>query len=91
MASLERHGWIYEIPFYTELIEKAKFTNPTPMSYDGERITIQHACINRALLPCVLLETYSALTCWSAPTGRWNSSPVHSLSWVWPGQIRSAW
>ena len=28
------------------------------MEYDGETIIIQHACINRALLPCVLLETY---------------------------------
>ena len=60
LESLERHLWIYESDFYTELIEKAKLTDPTPMNYDGETITIQHACINRALLPCVALETYFA-------------------------------
>ena len=58
LESLERHLWIYESPFYEELIEKAKLTDPTPMTYDGETITIQHACINRALLPCVALETF---------------------------------
>ncbi len=58
LESLERHLWIYESPFYAELIEKAKLTDPTPMTYDGEPITIQHACINRALLPCVALESY---------------------------------
>ena len=60
LESLERHLWIYESPFYQELLEKAKLTDPTPMTYDGEAITIQHVCINRALLPCVLLETYLA-------------------------------
>ena len=58
LESLERHLWIYESPFYEELLEKAKLTDPTPLEYDGETIIIQHACINRALLPCVLLETY---------------------------------
>ncbi len=58
LESLERHLWIYESPFYEELLEKAKLTDPTPMTYDGETITIQHACINRALLPCVALETF---------------------------------
>ena len=57
---LERHLWIYESPFYQELIEKAKLTNPTPMTYHGETITIRHTCINRALLPCMLLETFFA-------------------------------
>ena len=58
LESLERHLWIYESPIYEELLEKAKLTDPTPMEYDGPTITIQHACINRALLPCVALETY---------------------------------
>ena len=60
LESLERHLWIYESDFYEELLEKAKLTDPTPMNYDGDPITIQHACINRALLPCVALETYFA-------------------------------
>ncbi|CAI7996718.1 Solute-binding protein Dde_0634 [Geodia barretti] len=58
LESLERHLWIYESTLYQELLEKAKLTDPTPMTYDGETITIQHACINRALLPCVALETF---------------------------------
>ena len=60
LDSLERHLWIYESDFYVELLEKAKLTDPTPMTYDGDTITIQHACINRALLPCVALETFFA-------------------------------
>ena len=60
LESLERHLWIYESAFYAELIEKANLLDPTPMTYDGDTITIQHACINRALLPCVALETFFA-------------------------------
>ena len=60
LESLERHLWIYESDFYEELLEKANLLDPTPMTYDGDPITIQHACINRALLPCVALETYFA-------------------------------
>ncbi len=43
------------------MLKKAKLTDPTPLTYDGEPITTRHACINRSLLPCVLLETYFAL------------------------------
>ena len=60
LESLENHLWIYESPFYKELLVKAKLTDPTPLEYDGDPIIIQHACINRALLPCVLLATYFA-------------------------------
>ena len=58
LDALERHQWIYDTDFYRSLLEKAKITNPTEMVYDGDPIVIQHACINRALLPCVLIETY---------------------------------
>ena len=60
LESLERHLWLYESPFYGELLEKARLTDPTPMTYDGPAIAIQHVCINRALLPCQLMETYLA-------------------------------
>ena len=60
LESLERHLWIYESDFYEELLEKAKLTDPTPLEYDGDPITIQHACINRALLPCVALHEFFA-------------------------------
>ena len=58
LEALERHIWIYESDIYVELLEKAKLTDPTPLEVSGESITIQHACINRALLPCQLLESY---------------------------------
>ena len=61
LEALERHIWIYESDIYAELLEKAKLTDPTPLEVSGESITIQHACINRALLPCQLLETYFKL------------------------------
>ena len=60
LESLERHLWLYESLFYGELLEKARLTDPTPMTYDGPAITIQHVCINRTLLPCQLMETYLA-------------------------------
>ncbi len=60
LGALERHLWIYESPLYEELLEKARLTDPTPMTYDGPTITIQHACINRALMPCRLMESYLA-------------------------------
>ena len=58
LEALERHLWVYESDIYRELLEKANLTDPTPLTSSGETITIQHACINRALLPCQLLETY---------------------------------
>ena len=58
LGALERHLWVYESPFYKELLEKARLTDPTPLTSSGESIEIQHACINRALLPCKLLESY---------------------------------
>ena len=60
LDALERHEWIYDSDFYRSLLEKARLTNPTELTYDGDPVTIQHACINRALLPCVLIETYLA-------------------------------
>ena len=60
LDALERHEWIYTSDFYQSLLEKAKLLDPTELVYDGDPVTIQHACINRALLPCVLIETYLA-------------------------------
>ncbi len=60
LDALERHQWIYDSDFYRSLLDKARLTNPTELTYDGDPVTIQHACINRALLPCVLIETYFA-------------------------------
>jgi TRAP-type C4-dicarboxylate transport system substrate-binding protein len=60
LDSLQRHRFIYESDYYKGLLEKAKLTNPTPLVSTGQNITIQNACINRALFFCRLDETYTA-------------------------------
>ena len=44
LKALEQHLYIYESPIYAELIEKAKLTNPTPLTSSGEEIRISHKC-----------------------------------------------
>ena len=58
LESLERHIWIYESPYYQDLLEKAKLTDPTPLTTTGGKFEFQYACTNRALLPCKLMEYY---------------------------------
>ena len=70
LESLERHLWVYESDIYRELLEKANLTDPTPLEVSGESITIQHACINRALLPCQLLESYFSPNIWERTNGQ---------------------
>ena len=60
LSAINRHDWIFESDYYQSLLEKARVTNPTQLTSSGERIEIQHVCINRALLPCVLIESYLA-------------------------------
>ena len=60
LTALEDHLWLYESDYYQSLIEKANLTNPTELTSSGESIKIQHACINRALLPCKIIEQYWA-------------------------------
>ena len=58
LESLERHIWIYESPYYQDLIDKAKLLDPTPLTSSGEEFEFQYACTNRALLPCQLMEHF---------------------------------
>ncbi len=58
LAGLERERYIFELQYYRDLIEKANFTNPTQMTYDGEPIKIQFACINRTVAPCELFDSF---------------------------------
>ena len=58
LDSLQRHIWIYESPYYQDLIDKAKLLDPTPLTSTGEEFEFQYACTNRALLPCQLMEHY---------------------------------
>ena len=54
------HWWIYESDYYWSLLEKANLDNPTQLTSRGKTIQIQHACINRALLTCKLIEQFWA-------------------------------
>ena len=57
LSALENHIWVYESDFYKKILAKANLTNPTPLTSEGVSIKIQHACINRALGPCKVLES----------------------------------
>ena len=57
LSALENHAYVYESDFYQKILAKANLTNPTPLKSKGVSITIQHACINRALGPCKVLES----------------------------------
>ena len=56
LAGLERERYLFDSPYYDALVEKANFTNPTEMVYDGDPIEIQVTCINRTLATCKLAE-----------------------------------
>lgn len=60
LTALQDHLWLYESDYYQSLVERANLTNPTQLTSSGEEIVVQHACINRALLPCKLIEQYWA-------------------------------
>ena len=60
LTALEDHLWLYDSDYYWSLIERASLDNPTQLTSSGESITVQHACINRALLPCKIIEQYWA-------------------------------
>ena len=57
---LEKNKHIFETDYYWSLLDKAKLTDPTPLTSSGEEFRIQYACINRALLPCKLQTVYFA-------------------------------
>ncbi len=58
LAGLERESYLFDSDYYMDLVEKANFTNPTEMTYDGEPIEIQFACINRTVAPCELWANF---------------------------------
>ena len=58
LDALEKHRFVYESDYYRSVIERAKFLDPTPMTYDGDPIVIQNACVNRALVFCKIMETF---------------------------------
>lgn len=58
LDALEKHRFVYESDYYRSVIDRAKFTNPTQMTYDGEPIVIQNACVNRAIVFCKIVDTF---------------------------------
>ena len=56
--ALEEHRYVYESDYYRGLIERAKYTNPTEMTYTGDPIVIQNACVNRAIVFCKIVDTF---------------------------------
>ncbi len=60
LDALEDHTWLYSSDYYWSLMEKAKLTDPTPLTSTGQSFDIQHVCINRSLLPCKIIEQHWA-------------------------------
>ena len=58
LAGLERESYLFDSQYYMDLVEAANFTNPTQMTYDGDPIEIQFACINRTVAPCELWANF---------------------------------
>ena len=58
LAGIERESYLFDSDYYKDLVERANFTNPTQMTYDGEPIEIQFACINRTVAPCELWDNF---------------------------------
>ena len=57
---LEKNKHNFETDYYQSLLDKAKLTDPTPLTSSRESFNIQYACTNRALLPCKLQTIYFA-------------------------------
>ena len=58
LDALEKHLYVYESDYYKSVMERAKFTDPTELVYDGEPIVIQNACVNRAIVFCKIVDTF---------------------------------
>ena len=58
LDALEKHLYVYESDYYRGVLERAKFTDPTPLTYDGEPFVIQNACVNRAIVFCKIVDTF---------------------------------
>ena len=58
LAGLERESYLFDSQYYKDLVEAANFTDPTEMTYEGDPIEIQFACINRTVAPCELWANF---------------------------------
>lgn len=60
LSALENHRYAYESDYYKGVIGRANFDNPAELTSTGESIEIQHACVNRALVFCKIVESFLA-------------------------------
>ena len=58
LSALENHRYVYESDYYKSVVDRANFDNPTELTSTGESIVIQHACVNRALVFCKIVENF---------------------------------
>ena len=58
LSAIEQHHWIFESDYYRSLLDKARLTDPTPLTSTGERIHIQHSCVHRSLNSCRHIESW---------------------------------
>ena len=58
LDALEKHLYVYDSDYYQSVLERAKFTDPTPLTYDGEPFVIQNACVNRSIVFCKIVDTF---------------------------------
>ena len=58
LDALEKHLYVYESDYYRNLLDRARYTDPTPLEYDGEPIVIQNACVNRAIVFCKIVDSF---------------------------------
>ena len=58
LDALERHLFVFESDYYKGLLDQANLENPTELVARDEVFTIQHACLNRALSFCRVIETF---------------------------------
>ena len=58
LSALENHKYAYESDYYKGIIDRANFDNPTELTSTGVSIEIQHACVNRALVFCKIVESF---------------------------------
>ncbi len=58
LSALENHQYAYESDYYKDVVGRANFDDPTELTSTGVSIKIQHACVNRALVFCKIVESY---------------------------------
>ncbi|MCH8898387.1 MAG: TRAP transporter substrate-binding protein DctP [Chloroflexi bacterium] len=76
LEPLRKHLYVYESDYYKGLIEKANFENPTKLVSEGQDIKIQHACVNRALVFCKIVESYFSPNLLERTNGQLNIVPT---------------